>query len=260
MVIGGLPGEGKSAGPSSAWGRIEAAQRSARLPCLLVPQPAHAVLAGEIAAGLVPASFGELPPEIVRAIQMHDTGWASSDAQQIQRLRSGGPQAGKAVPVSFVAIPPGEAAEAWTISIDTIEGWSKIGAIIVSRHFSLLAEHDQAHHQRFLQTERLRQRRLENSSMASSEDLERWTAALGFCDLVSLYLVSGLSSPVEYPLAHPSSPQAQTAPRVKMEMEGRTLRFTPEALQAGCTLSIQALKHPVSAQGARAETLTWEVQ
>jgi hypothetical protein len=260
MVIGWLPGEAKSGGPSSAWGRIEAAQRSARLPCLLVPQPAHAVLAGEIAAGLVSASFGELPPEIVRAIQMHDTGWASSDAQQIQRLRSGGPQAAKANPVSFVAIPPGETAEAWTTSIDTIAGWSEIGAIIVSRHFSMLAEHDRAHHQRFLQTERLRQRKLESSSMASSEDLERWTAALGFCDLVSLYLVSGLSSPVEFPLAHPSSPGAQTAPRVTMEMEGRTLRFTPETLQAGCTLSIQALKHPVSAQGARAETLTWEVQ
>jgi hypothetical protein len=225
-----------------------------------VPQPAHAVLAGEIAAGLVAASFGELPPEIVRAIQMHDTGWASSDAQQIQRLRSGGPQAAKANPVSFVAIPPGEAAEAWTTSIDTIAGWSEIGAIIVSRHFTLLAEHDQAHHHRFLQTERLRQRKLENSSMARSEDLERWTAALGFCDLLSLYLVSGLSSPVEFPLAHPSSSQAQTAPRVKMQVEGRTLRFAPETLRAGYTLSIQALKHPVPAQGARAETLTWEVQ
>jgi hypothetical protein len=260
MVIGWLPGEEGSGGPSSAWGRVEAAQRSARLPCLLVPQPAHAVLAGEIADGLLPASFGALPPEIVRAIQMHDTGWAASDAQQIQRLRSGGPQAGKAVPISFVAIPPGEAVEAWTTSIDTIEGWSKIGAIIVSRHFSLLSEHDQAHHQRFLQTERLRQRKLESSSMAKSEDLERWTAALGFCDLVSLYLASGLSSQVEFPLAHPSSPQAQTASRVSMQMEGRELRFTPETLRAGCTLSIQALKHPVPAQGARAETLTWEVQ
>lgn len=260
MVIGWLPGEEGSGGPSSAWGRVEAAQRSARLPCLLVPQPAHAVLAGEIADALLPASFGALPPEIVRAIQMHDTGWAASDAQQIQRLRSGGPQAGKAVPISFVAIPPGEAVEAWTTSIDTIEGWSKIGAIIVSRHFSLLVEHDQAHHQRFLQSERLRQRKLESSSMAKSEDLERWAAALGFCDLVSLYLASGLSRQVEFPLAHPSSPQAQTAPRVSMQMEGRKLRFTPETLRAGCTLSIQALKHPVPAQGARAETLTWEVQ
>jgi hypothetical protein len=101
---------------------------------------------------------------------------------------------------------------------------------------------------------------LENSSMASGEDLELWTAALGFCDLVSLYLVSGLRSEVEFSLAHPASPQAQTAPRVRMDIDGRKLRFTPETVRAGCTLSIQALKHPLPAQGARAETLTWEVQ
>ena len=296
MVIGWLTGEVEAGGTSSAWARVEAAQRAVRLPCLLVPQPAHAVLAGELAAGLVAASFGELPPEIIRAIQMHDTGWASSDAQQIQRLRSGGPQASHAAPVSFVAIPPGEVAEAWTASIDSVEALSEIGAIIVSRHFSLLAQHDQAHHQRFLRTEKLRQQRLdpdflqkapnsfasaafskesrmnsanadkrdrksgESSSMAAGEDLERWTAALGFCDLVSLYLVSGLRSEVEIPLAHPASLQAKTAPRVRMQIDGRQLRFTPETVRAGCKLSIQALKHPLPAQGARAETLTWEVQ
>jgi Protein of unknown function (DUF3891) len=260
MVIGWLPRDQKGGGPSSAWARVEAAQRQTRLPCLLVPQPAHAVLAGELAAGLLAESFGELPPEIVRAIQMHDTGWASSDAQQIQRLRSGGAQASHAVPVSFVSISPRETAEAWIASINSVEALSQIGAIIVSRHFSLLAQHDQAHHQRFLRTEQLRQQKLESSSMAKNEDLERWTAALGFCDLVSLYLVSGLSSEVEFPLAHPASQQAQTAPRVTMQTEGRRLRFTQATFRAGCALSIQALKHPLPTTGARAETLTWEVQ
>ena len=66
MVIGWLPGEGESAGPSSAWGRIDAAQRSARLPCLLVPQPAHAVLAGEIAAIINEEAFDDLDGPIVR--------------------------------------------------------------------------------------------------------------------------------------------------------------------------------------------------
>jgi Protein of unknown function (DUF3891) len=250
----------------SAWARVEAAQRVMRLPCLLVPQPAHAVLAGELAAGLLPSSFGELPPEIRRAIQMHDTGWAGSDAQQIQRLRAEGAQASKATPISFVAISPAEAEEAWIASIDSVEGLpggsSKMGAIIVSRHFSLLAQHDQAGHSRFLEAEKARQRRLSNA--AGVDDLERWTAALGLCDLVSLYLLSGLSDPVEFPLAHPASPQARTAKRVKMEIEvehgERSLRFTPEMIRAGCRLSIQALKHPVPAQGARAETLAWEVK
>ena len=86
MVIGWVHRDQQGA---SAWAQVEAAQRDVRLPCLLVPQPAHAVLAGELAAALLPTAFGELPPEIQRAIQMHDTGWAASDAQQIQRLRSG---------------------------------------------------------------------------------------------------------------------------------------------------------------------------
>jgi Protein of unknown function (DUF3891) len=253
MVIGWLQQEQEDDAPAaSAWAGVEAAQRQKRSACLLVPQPAHAVLAGELAAGLT--CFGELPLEITRAIQMHDTGWAASDAQQIQRLRSGGAQAGHAV--SFVDIPPREVEEAWTASINTVETLSKPGAMIISRHFSLLAGHD-AVHQRFVEAEKSRQRRLATS--ANDADLTRWTAALGFCDLVSLSLLSGLSR-VELPLAHPASPQSQTAPRVRMQVTGRILHFTPGVVRAGTSLSIQALKHPVPPQGPRAETLTWEVE
>jgi hypothetical protein len=257
MVIGWLQREPEGM-PSSAWALVEAVQRNVTLPCLLVPQPAHAVLAGELAAALLPAAFGELPPEMQRAIQMHDTGWAASDAQQIQHLR--GPQAAKAVPVSFVAIAIGEAIEAWTASIDSVETFSKAGAVVVSRHFSLLAHKDAAS-QRFLQSEKSRQQRLERAlSAADAAHLERWTAALGFCDLVSLYLLSGVSREVEFPLAHPASPQALTAPSVKLHIEPRTLHFTLQTLRAGATLNIQALKHPVPSQGPRAEALTWEVR
>jgi hypothetical protein len=261
MVIGWLQQEQEDGAEmgASAWARVEAAQRQKRPACLLVPQPAHAVLAGELAAGLT--CFGELPPEITRAIQMHDTGWASSDAQQIQRLRSGGAQSGHAV--SFISIPPREVEEAWTASINTVETFSKSGAMIVSRHFSLLAGHDPVH-QRFVQAEKARQQRLEGSAKAEDppkgDDLARWTAALGFCDLVSLSLLSGLSGEVELPMAHPASRQAQTAPRVRMQARGPNLRFTPAVVRAGCVLSIQALKHPVPKQGPRAETLTWEVE
>ena len=259
MVIGKLQQEpeGQPSPPAaSAWAEVEAAQRQVQLPCLLVPQPAHAVLAGELAAGLT--GFGELPPEIKRAIQMHDTGWAASDAQQIQRLRSEGPHVAQAAPVSFIAVPAGEAEEAWTASINTVEGFSRAGAVIISRHFSLLAQNDLAHHQRFFQAEKLRQRKLEGA--AKADDLDRWTAALGFCDLVSLFLLSAPGKGAEFPLAHPSSPQAGMAPRVRMQIDHRNLRFTPEVVRPGCALSIQALRHPVPSQGPRAETLTWHVQ
>jgi hypothetical protein len=264
MVIGWLQRE-LAGGNPSAWGLVEATQRALQLPCLLVPQPAHAVLAGALADGLRPEIFGELAPEIKRAIQMHDTGWAASDAQQIQRLRAEGPHASKAAPVSFMSVPPAEMIEAWSASIDSVETLSKVGAILVSRHFSLLAQPDLVQHQKFAQGEKLRQRRLEGSTLQgglrpSEEDLDRWTAALGFCDLVSLYLLCGLGREVEFPLAHPASPQAKTAPRVKLQMKERELHFTPATVHPGCILTIQALKHPVPAQGSRAETLTWEVQ
>jgi hypothetical protein len=113
-------------------------------------------------------------------------------------------------------------------------------------------------HQRFLQAEQSRQQRL--AASANDEDLARWTAALGFCDLVSRFLLSGLSREVEFPLAHPASPEAQTAPRATMQVTGPNLRFTPAVVRAGCVLSIQALKHPIPKQGPRAETLTWEVE
>ena len=129
--------------------------------------------------------------------------------------------------------------------------------MIVSRHFTLLAGHDPVH-QRFVQAEKARQQKLDGSTKA--EDIHRWTAALGFCDLVSLFLLSGLSREVDLPLAHPASPQAQTAARVKMQVSGRDLGFAPRIARAGCILSIQALKHPVPKQGPRAESLTWEVE
>jgi hypothetical protein len=250
MVIGYMQHE-PDAVAVSAWAKVEAAQRGICLPCLLIPQPAHAVLAGELATALT--CFGELPPDIKRAIQMHDTGWASSDAEQIQRLRAG-PATKGAVPVSFVAISPAEAEEAWTASINTVEAFSKPGAVVVSRHFCLIGQHDPAH-RRFLQAEKSRQQRLGGNP----EDLDRWAAALGFCDLVSLYLLCGLQGPEDFPLAHPSSAQAMAAARVSLQVDGKNIRFTPQAAHPGSVLSIQALKHPLPPQGPRAETLTWEV-
>ena len=262
MVIGYIA-QAADAGAESPWALVEAAQRRLQLPCLLVPQPAHAVLAAELAAALLPSAFGDLPAEIARAIQMHDTGWAASDAQQIQRLRAG--PGGNAAPVSFIAISPAEMIEAWTASVDSVEGLTKVGAQIVSRHFTLLAQQNQPLHQKFKQAEQGRQQRLAGSALAdgkipTEEDLARWTAALGFCDLVSLYLVSGLQAEVTFPLAHPADAEARLAPSVTMQIDGNFLHFEPAIVGAESLLTIQGLKHPVPAQGPRAETLAWEVE
>jgi hypothetical protein len=251
MVIGWSQAEQQSSNQTSgsAWAQVEAAQRQLRLPCRLIPQPAHAVLAGEIATDLT--CFGQLPPEIIRAIQMHDTGWAASDAHQIQRLRA--PNAGGQLPVSFITISPREAEEAWTASIEAIAAFSDMGAKVVSRHFTLLAQHDPVQHRRFLNGPKASKSELDS-------DIEAWTAALGFCDLMSLYLVCGLTREVELPLAHPASPRAKNAPRVKIELDREHIRFTPEAAIAGKTWTIHSLRHPVPAHGPRTETMSWTVQ
>jgi hypothetical protein len=249
MVIGWSQAEEQSTDSDSAWAQVEAAQRQLRLPCRLIPQPAHAVLAGEIATDLT--CFGQLPPEIIRAIQMHDTGWAASDAHQIQRLRA--PNAGNQLPVSFLAISASEIEEAWTASIDAVAAFSANGAKVVSRHFTLLAQHDPVRHRQFL-----------NGTHATKSelhaDIEGWTAALGVCDLISLYLVCGLTREVEFPLAHPASSHARNAPRVKMQLDEERIRFIPEAALSGKTWTIHSLRHPVPPHGPRTETMTWTVQ
>ena len=115
MVIGWLRRENGAAGPepgrSSPWRMVEEAQKNPRLPCLLTPQPAHAVMAGDLAQALLPSVFGEIPQEIQQAIMMHDTGWAMIDAAQLQRLRSDSPEARRTIPVSFTSNSPQEMVE-----------------------------------------------------------------------------------------------------------------------------------------------------
>jgi hypothetical protein len=251
MVIGWSQAEQPSSNQASGsvWAQVEAAQRQLRLPCRLIPQPAHAVLAGEIATDLT--CFGQLPAEIIRAIQMHDTGWAASDGHQIQRLRA--PNAGDLLPVSFITISPREAEEAWTASIEAVAAFSELGAKVVSRHFTLLAQHDPVKHRRFLDGPKASKSELD-------PEVEGWTAALGLCDLMSLYLVCGLTREVEFPLAHPASPHAKNAPRVKMQLDRERICFAPEIALAGKTWTIHALRHPVPVHGPRSETMTWTVQ
>ncbi len=263
MVIGWLKRDDGHDGPeqdgSLPWQRVEHTQNHPHLPCLLVPQPAHAVMAGDLAEALLPTSFGDIPREIQQAIMMHDTGWAMLDAAQLQRLRSDSAEASRVIPVPFTGNSAQEMVEAWTASINSVERLTKAGAVVASRHFVLLAKRAPAEHRRFADAERSRQRLLENEGVASAADLTRWTAALGFCDLVSLYLLTGLRSETSFPLAHPASPQAQTARRVTLTFDNTRLRFSPAVFQSGSGIEIEALKHPLPAQGARTEKLSWEI-
>jgi Protein of unknown function (DUF3891) len=263
MVIGWAKREDEDAGnvDASAWEKVEATQQHPRLPCLLVPQPAHAALSGEFASALLPEIFGDIPAQVQQAISMHDTGWSHFDAAQIRHLRSG-PANGREMPVSFVKIPAKEAVEAWTTSVDVVERLSAEGGWIVSRHFSLLAEAhpSSSEFKEFVHREQKRQRALQDRGISSVADLECWAAALGFLDLLSLYLLCGIKTTTSLPLVHPASPQARTARRTTLKFAGESvLEFTPQVFSSSVRGELEAVKHPLPHRGPRVERLAWQV-
>ncbi|HEV2275509.1 MAG TPA: DUF3891 family protein [Acidobacteriaceae bacterium] len=240
----------------NAWQRVEMTQNRPGLPCLLVPQPAHAVLAGDLAEALLPSAFGELPREIKQSIMMHDTGWAMLDAAQIQSLRSA-PAGNGALPVPFTGNSAEQMVEAWTASINSVERFSTAGGLIVSRHFVSLAKPAHAEYRRFLDAERARQRRLEAKQAASAADLARWASALAFCDLLSLYLLTGLRIDTNFPLARAAAHSGPSRSEAALRFEGDRLRFTPAVFEPDAGVALEALRHPVAEGAPRTEKLTW---
>src|SRR5207244_1900951 len=71
------------------------------------------------------------------------------------------------------------------------------------------------------------------------EDLDRWTGAIGFCDVVSLYLCSGTRETVELPLGHPGLPESRHARKVLLEWRDGSPRFSSPVIQTGHAVSIE---------------------
>jgi hypothetical protein len=208
-----------------AWPAFAKTQQQAHDLAACISQPAHAALAAHLAAALNPAIFGAPPPEVIDAVGRHDAGWAALDLRALEGVVEQQPQ-------SFVAVPPKHAVTAWRHSIRQAEAHSPLAGILISRHFCLLAPRDHdPHHAAFVEQENQRRAPLEAASSVSRDDLNRFTAALGFCDLLSLCLCSGLRGSVQIPLAHPADPASQHAPKVTVSLAGETFRFDQPVLQ-----------------------------
>jgi len=184
--------ENSKADAVSAWRVVEQTQHAKAADYWFIPQPAHAALAGDIAAKLRPDLFGPIDPTIARCIALHDAGWSSVDAAAIRELRS--PKAGKTRPLSFLDVDPAETVKAWTASIETTEKFAPIGGYLVSCHFTRLAEtyaKDRRGAQPFVARETKRQQRILDTLKESKHRVDRWVDALQFCDLLSLYICCG---------------------------------------------------------------------
>jgi hypothetical protein len=205
-------------------------------PCAVILQPEHSRLAGEIAQRLRGDVFGDLPAEVLAAIREHDFGWERSDRNQLAKIAS--------QPLRpFPQLSPEETHPSWRESVQSALASSPLEGVIVSRHFCALASQYPPHFP-FAEDENPRRERIERELNISREDLDRWTAVIGFCDLVSLYFCCGAEEPAEFPLAHPSLPAARGARKVVLEWVDGQPRFTPPIMEPGVAVCAKAWELP----------------
>lgn len=200
-------------------------QKDVTAPFAIILQADHARLAGDLAAGLHDDVFGRLEAEVIRATAEHDLGWEESDGRQIEAIAGQRPR-------PFPDIDAEESIQAGRNSIAKAGRVSTLLEVLISRHFTTLGSGDPTR-ESFVREETERREPIERELRIAPSDLERWTAALGFCDLLSLYLCCGRREPVEFPLAHPADPAAECARKVTLTWEDGSPRFSESILKAG---------------------------
>jgi hypothetical protein len=217
----------ETAAEQNAWIAFAKTQQAAHDFAGCISQPAHAALAGRLAESFSPDIFGPMTPEVIDSIARHDAGWAGPDLAALE-------SAGEKQPQSFIACTPQAMVEIWRRSIREAEARSLLGGILTSRHFCLLAPRDgDPEHESFAQEETERRIPQETASPLSRDDLNRFTAALGFCDLLSLCLCSGLVGSLQMRLAHGADPAAHHASKVMISLSDETLRCNPSIMAPG---------------------------
>lgn len=235
MVLFPITDNDASAAPVSAWTAVQERQTTDASSYWVITQPAHAALAGDLAAEMRADLFGKIDATVARAIALHDSGWSLDDAEQIQDLRAGKQQK----PASFLVADANRFLNAWTASIEIAEKSAPIGGYLVSRHFERLSQRDDTRDQQklemFRKREKQRQQRLRSKINYTEAELERLVDALQFCDLLSLYLCCGSEKSVVF-----------ENPKLRVERDGEAYRIFPTPFEGTQQFTFSALKHPLA--------------
>jgi hypothetical protein len=240
------------------WQAISQAQLRRREAYWLITQPDHAALAGALAGNFASKEFPQLEPEVVRAIGLHDSGWAIFAAETGAGASPPLDAAGK--PLAFFEIAPADFLRAWTASIDRAAQVAPVGGIMVSRHFCWLGRYRletrsdppevAAMLNGFLQREAGRQQRLQVLEARSEAALERLTSTLQFCDLLSLYLCSGAQDAVEFP-------QKLASRAISLRWRDGACVLDPSPFAAGVSLGVTARRYPGAPDTTTLGFLLW---
>ena len=223
-------------------------QKHVDAPYGIILQPEHSALAGHLAEALSLDAFGKLPDDVILAASQHDFGWKTSDQAQIHLL-------GERQPRPFPALTVEETLRSWNDSISHARQLSPLTYVMVSRHFTLLGTGD-AGRAEFVRAENARRAEIESSLPYSEADLERWAGAVGFCDLLSLYLCCGSRDAVGLPIAHPADPHTATAKRARLSWEKGSPVFSPSILRPQTRVSLEVRSY--SGHGTDLELLALE--
>lgn len=256
--------------PISAWDAVARTQKAAAASYLLIRQPDHARLAGEVARHIRLRPDVPIDEAIVEAISLHDEGWAPFDdgREPLQatpfHLANGYAVNAGGKPLSFLEIKAGDARRAWCSSIEVAENRSPIAGLLVSHHFSRIArfglsvgyygEGDLELIRAFQIGEEARQQRLLRIQKRTVQEVEHWTDVLQFCDLLSLYLCCGSNAWVQFPqpLFGPDRP-------ISVQPENGAYVLSPAVFKAEADFTARSQPFPPRA-GAPADQLRWRLR
>lgn len=237
-----------------AWEAVERKQKQASEDWWLIAQPDHAALAGDIAANLCSPFLPKLEDQVIRAIALHDSGWARFDGGErgtgrdleVSLCDPKLDQQGR--PLSFLDMMPTEFLQAWTDSIERAQQSGALGGAMVSQHFARLAQSRLRNHsdaeddtqqlQDFVVREQEREKHLLSHECTSPQHLSALADVLQFCDLLSLYLCCGAEESVEFP-------QKFNGHAICLLREGELCRLDPPLLSDGVSLGVTARHYPI---------------
>ena len=237
-----------------AWQAVEKTQRRPANDWWLIAQPDHAALAGDLAANLNCPLFPQLDQDVIRAIALHDAGWARFDGGErgtghdLQVVLRYPKLDAQGRPLSFLEMIPQEFLMAWTDSILQAERVTPIGGVIASQHFRRLAENrlqsrsdnqqDTNRLRQFLKDEAERQKYLLEQDPHPAEQVGVLTDVLQFCDLLSLYLCCGAWDAIEFP-------QDFGGQTIRLKKEGEMCQLEPSIFGGGVSLGVTARRYPL---------------
>lgn len=257
MVLHPLEQISAVSSPVPAWKAVEQSQKRSSREWYLIAQPDHAALAGDLAARLNFPSIPSMTSETIRAIALHDEGWAKFDVAAMEQLVSADKRPAEK-PRSFLEIEPADFLIAWTGSIEAGESCGPVGGLMVSGHFQRLARarlesrqdnaEDTQRLEQFLEDERRREKSLRQRTAATDGDISAVTDVLQFCDLVSLYLCCGAREPVTFP-------QQFGRTSVSASNDGDLYQFSPAVFSTGASLGVSARHYPGGEMGLLALAL-----